>query len=327
MEDLIRKYVTLPTHPTARGWYSIKCLVCKDYKIRGGFRFADNITYYHCFNCAAKGSYDNDRKFLSEDMVKILDAFNIPNNEIDLIKFQSLGHTYIKKDKKTSDLVQNPIYEIPLLPHFYKLTNDNNDTWSIIAREYLQYDRGINWQDYPFFLSKGDKTKQGSQWIGRLIIPLYRRSRLIFYQGRDLVGTRKLKYKNAMLNNNSIILYGYDELYTATNDPLFIVEGFFDAFMINGIAIMGNELHKPKIDVINQSNRRKIYIPDLYGNGGEPALVAINAGWEVSIPDIGSCKDINEAITRFGKLYVLKSIMDNVLSGFSAKVAVTTLCK
>ena len=327
MEDLIRKYVSLPSRQTAKGWYTLKCPVCNDYKLRGAFKFNDNITSYHCFNCSIKATYDTDRKFLSDDMVKILEAFSIPNNEIDLIRFQGLGHKYVKKDKK-SDLAQNPIYEIDLLPTFYKLTDtDKTDTWAIIAREYLQYDRGINWEDYPFYLSKGGRTKQELQWTGRLIIPYYRRSRLIFYQGRDLVGTRKLKYKNAILNNNSIILHGYDELYRNTTDPLFIVEGFFDAFVIGGVAIMGNELTKPKIDVINQSNRRKIYIPDLLGDGGKPALSAIDAGWEVSIPDIGTCKDVNEAVIRFGKLYVIKSIMDKAVTGFEAKVVVTTLCK
>ena len=327
MEELIHKYVQLPARSTQKGWYTVKCPVCNDYKIRGGFKFIDSTTSYHCFNCSIKATYDNDKKFLSNDMIKVLEAFNIPNTEIDLIRFQALGLKYIKKTKKSTDLTQNPIYEISLLPHFHKLTADDNDIWAIIAREYLQIERGINFNDYPFYISKGNTTKTEKRWYARLIIPYYRRGRLIFYQGRDLAGIRKIKYKNATLNNNSIILYGYDELYTNTNNPLFIVEGFFDAFVINGIAILGNELHTPKINVINQSNRRKIYIPDLYGHGAAPALSAITAGWEVSIPDIGSCKDISEAVTRFGKLYVIKSIMNKAVSGFEAKVAVTTLCK
>jgi hypothetical protein len=326
MEDLIRKYVQLPSRHTPKGWYVIKCPLCHDYKERGGFRFINETISYHCFNCASKAMYDNNRKFLSEEMVRVLEAFNIPNNEINIIRFQSLGHTFTKKIKK-SEFTQNPLYEIPLLPHFYKLTNDDSDTWSIIAREYLQYDRGIDYKDYPFYLSKGGKTKYDLQWTGRLIIPYYRHGRLIFYQGRDLIGTRKNRYKNAILDKNSIILYGYDELFNNTAAPLFIVEGFFDAFVIGGIAILGNELNKSKIDIINQSKRHKIYIPDLKGNGNIPAMTAINVGWDVSIPDIGSCKDVNEAVKRFGKLYVIKSIIDNTLNGFAAQVRVTTLCK
>jgi len=326
VENIIRKYVMLPSTPSAKGWYSVKCQVCNDYKIRGGFKFTNSVTSYHCFNCGIKPSYDDERRFLSDEMVKVLHGFGIPNNEIDAIRFKTLGYKYDKKDK-TSNLVQNPIIEIPLLPHFYKLIDDDNDMWSVIAREYLQLDRGINYKDYPFYLSKGNTTKIEKQWFGRLIIPYYRKNTLIYYQGRDLVGTRKLRYRNAILKDDSVILYGYDELYKATTDPLFIVEGFFDAILIDGVAIMGNELSKQKLEVINQSSREKIYIPDLFGNGAAPALSAIAAGWSISIPDIGSCKDINEAVTRFGKLYVIKSIMDNTMRDFEAKVAVTTLCK
>ena len=327
MEELVRKYITLPSRPSAKGWYSIKCQSCNDYKVRGGFKFENGVTSYHCFNCQTKASYDDNRKFLSDEMVTILQSFGIPNSELNQLRFDALGHNYIKHNKP-ADITQNPLIEIPLPPHFYKLTDDDNDTWSVIAREYLEFDRGIDYKDYPFYLSYGGISKHDKQWPGRLIIPYYRRGRLIFYQGRDLLGTRKIRYKNAVTENNSIILYGYNEIYDNTStDPLFIVEGFFDAYHIGGVAILGSELSKPKIDVINQSRRRKIYIPDMYGNGIPPALAAIEAGWEVSVPDIGTCKDVNDAVMRFGKLYVIKSILEKAMSGFDATVAVTTLCK
>jgi DNA primase len=177
-----------------------------------------------------------------------------------------------------------------------------------------------------FFLSRGNTTATEKRWHGRLIIPFYRDNKLIFYQGRSLTG-KGGRYINSTVSSDAVILYNYNELAKPSNDPLFITEGFFDAYHLNGIAINGNELNPKKINVINQSRRQKIYVPDRYGNGRQAALNAIDAGWSVSIPDVGDCKDINQAIVRFGYMYVYKSLMDSVTTGFKAKVAINALCK
>jgi DNA primase len=177
-----------------------------------------------------------------------------------------------------------------------------------------------------FYLSQGNTTEVEKKWYGRLIIPFYRDNKLIFYQGRSLNESTR-RYINSTVSNDAVILYNYKELTRNVDDPLFITEGFFDAYHLNGVAINGNELSPKKITVINQSRRRKIYIPDRYGNGKQAAFNAIEAGWDIAIPDIGDCKDINQAVVRFGLLYVYKSLMCNIKSGFNAKVAVNTLCK
>lgn len=323
MQNLIKKYVQLPSNVNSKGWYSVKCEVCHDYKVRGGFNIKDEGVVYHCFNCSTKASYFNNGT-ITDDMKTVLQAFNIPYEEIQRLILNSLGKQKAKRPTITVD-TNNPIIEIPLPNHFYKIIMDGSDIESNIALDYLKT-RGIE-NDNNFFLSKSNKTKEEIKWNNRLIIPYYREGKLIFYQGRSFGSSKKDRYINSITSGDSVNLYGYELIREFTDEPLFITEGFFDSYHIKGMSILGNELTKRKIEIINQSRRKKIYIPDRYGNGKQAAFNALDAGWSVSIPDIGNCKDINEAIMRYGYLYVYKSLLENAVSGYNAKIKVNLTCR
>ena len=47
---------------------------------------------------------------------------------------------------------------------------------------------------------------------------------------------------------------------------------------------------------------------------------AIEQGWGVSLPDILPATDICKAIELYGKLYVLKAVVDATYYGFEAKL-------
>lgn len=321
MKKIIEKYIDLPVMPNAKGWYSLKCNVCHDYKVRAGFNFTDDNVSYHCFNCNHKAFYFNNSK-VNEDFKKVLIAFNIPEDE--LLKLSFIALTVDKPQYKKIIKNDNPLVEIEFPKSFYKIIPDGSDKLSNIALEYLK-SRGII-NNYNFYLSKGNTTQDEKLWHNRLIIPYYREDKLIFFQGRTLVNANR-RYINATVDNDGVILYGYQNLHALHSEPLIIVEGFFDAYHLNGIAIVGNNLTDKKIKVINESKRRKIYVPDRFGNGKEPALKAIDAGWEVSVPDCGNCKDLNEAIMKYGLLYVKKSLLDNSKKGFAASIMVNATCK
>lgn len=295
----------------------IKCSVCNDYKVRAAFNFNDNAVNYHCFNCNHKATYF-DGSYVTDDFKIVLRSFNIPDDEISKLSFKSLRTSTPYKKDKLDDI---KTYTLTLPEYFYKLIPDGTDELSNIALEYLK-SRGIE-NNYEYYLCKDLKQKM---WYGRLIIPYYKGNNLIFYQGRALYETKN-RYINSVVDNKSIVLYNYDEIYKNHDQPLYIVEGYFDAYHLNGIAILGNELTDAKIKVINESKREKIYIPDRYGNGKKPALKALDNNWNISLPDIGNCKDVNEAIMKYGLLYVKKSILENIKKGFSGKMLINTQCR
>ena len=329
LEDVIRTYIPLPPHPNGRGFFSVVCKVCNDHGRKGpraGFKFDEESVGYNCFNCGHKAVYDPDTSTsMSDDMIKVLDAFNVPDDEWKQVLLTSMARNNqgVQKNRQKSIHIDIEPKEIELPDHFYPLGED--DKWSLIARDYLEFERGVNPDDYQFYLSTGQGDKQAAKWKGRLIIPIYKDEKLIYYQGRALVKMQK-KYLSPSSPKDKV-LYGFDKLFEDTEMPLYVVEGWFDAYAVDGVAVFGNQLSDEQIKWLNRSRRPKVVIPDRLGDGHLLANQAIDLDWSVSFPDIGNCKDTSAAVKRFGKLYVMKSIVDNTMSGFMAQTAIGVHCK
>lgn len=329
-ESIIRYYIPLPSKTTPSGWYALRCPVCNDHrnKKRGGWKFEDSKTMYHCFNCSIAAVYDENTEYFSADMEKVLQSFKVPENVIERLKFKSFENRQKWKTRGVTNK-QITISEpklINLPKHFYRLVEDQDDIWSQIAQEYLN-SRGIDIDDYRFYLSTGGSTPEENQWKKRLIIPVYKGEKLIFYQGRDLTGKNKTKYLSAPSVSKGSIIYGFDFLYKNVEQPLFVTEGFFDAFHIKGVAVFGNKMSQQQIEYLKMSPRQKVVVPDRKGNGHLLAIQGLQQGWSVSVLPFDDCKDVDEAVNKYGKLYVIQTLIENIVSGFEAEVRIKLLCE
>lgn len=324
LEDVIRSQVMLD-QPHGTGFCPVLCPVCSDHGKKGkraGFKFDGDVTIYSCFNCGIKAVYDpNEHGQLSHKMMQILTSFGIQESDLNGVMFHAL-----EMRNKPTGALPTPEKQMNLTPatvqlpdHFYKLgTRDNAQ--SELAEIHLEEKRGMTSNDYTFYMS------DYKDWKARLIIPIYRNNKLIFYQGRDLLNSRSNKYKSVNTPRDCIF-YGYDQIDKYSQDPLFIVEGFFDAYVIDGIATLSNELTTQQTEILRRCPRPKVVIPDRRGNGFVLANQAIKEGWSVAFPDIGGCKDVSEAVQKYGKLYVLKSIAQKTKTAFEAALNIKSYCK
>ena len=327
LEEVIRQFVSLPP-ATAKGWHYVLCKVCNDHGRKGkraGFRFEGEKTGYNCFNCGHAATYDPDvHDRISKNMKTVLAAFQIPDTEWQLVALKNM-----ERQGKTADAPKPVSIEpIPLvLPEtFYPLAEAaEDDVWAEIARDHLEYERGIDPNSYPFMLSRRSQDPQDKKWRGRLIIPIYKGETLIYWQGRDLTDKSEQKYLSPPTERDRV-LHGYDEIFKETENPLYILEGWFDAFVVDGVAILGNKILDPQVKWLNRSHRKKVYVPDRKGDGHVAANQALGLGWYVSTPNIGDCKDISDAVKKYGKLYVMKSIVENTAKGFAAKNNLGVYC-
>ena len=323
LEHIIRKHIILG-RPNAQGWCPVLCKVCHDRGHKGpraAFRFTGEVTGYNCFNCGHTTMYDpNVHRSMPKKMLEVLAAFGIPDTDWNTIIFQNLSkvrntdsaqHTFVSIEPST--------VEFP--PQFYKLTDDPDDDVAQYAIEYLTNERRIDWKAHPFYLCDSTIPK----WFGRLIIPVYKNNNLIYWQGRDLTGLHKQKYLSPSIVRDNV-LYGYENLYTDIDEPLYVMEGWFDAFLLSGIAVFGSKLSDAQITWLNNSPRKKVVIPDRFGDGYRLANKAIELGWAVSTPDAPGCKDVSDVVNKYGMLYALKTIHNNTFSGFEAKLRVQLFC-
>lgn len=331
VEEIIRSQVSLPTTPSPKGWCSILCKVCNDHGKKGpraGFRFNGSQVEYHCFNCGHAASYDGDaNRVVPKNMKIVFDSFGISEDYFNDIKLNAL-----KKGNAREVGAQQDSDHIPLnwpkktkLPEYFSPIYDesNKSIWAEAARMYINDVRGISTtpNDKRFFICNDLNNKN---WAGRVVIVDYFRGVPVSYFGRALVDDIVPKYRNITGSNDSVI-YNYDELMSDSTKPLYIVEGPFDALSIGGVGILSNVVSKSQADIINTTTRRKIYIPDMEGKGWKGGYQALTYGWEISIPNLGNCKDMNEAVLKYGKVYVKKCIIEAAATGFKAELCLKIL--
>jgi len=328
LEQVVRQQIALSPRPNGQGWYSVVCKVCNDHARKGkraGFRFDGETVGYNCFNCGHTALFDpSEHRTLSRDMTTALEAFGLKKEDWQPVLFalMSTEHDLTLKNKRRENygpaVIELPPYITPLI--------DNGDEIDQYAIEYLLKERGIDWKQHPFFIGRKTSHPSSKRWYARLILPFYKDGKLIFYQGRDLTETRQQKYLSPDSPRENIV-YGYEQIQKETDDPLYIVEGWFDAWHLEGVAVLGNKMTSHQIHWINQSRRPKVVIPDRFGDGHRLAEQALELGWSISTPDIGDCKDPNEAIMKYGKLYTLMTIRTHTYEGFEASVRIKFYCE
>jgi DNA primase len=262
-------------------------------------------------------------------MIKTLEAFGVPTDEWQQVILSSPAYQNggLKHAEKKKALTSIEPKEIKMPDIFYFLKDaPASDEIAEAAREYLIDDRGVDPNDYPFMLSRKAENPKLHKWLGRVIMPIYKNNKLIFYIGRALYDAPK-KYETPATPKERI-LYGFDRLFEHVEAPLIVVEGWFDGYAIDGVATLGNIITPYQRQWLDRSRREKIYVPDKFGDGRRAAEQAIEFGWSISTPEIGSdCKDMDDAVKKYGKLYVIKSIMENKTADeFEAAIQLGDYC-
>ena len=81
---------------------------------------------------------------------------------------------------------------------------------------------------------------------------------------------------------------------------------------VDGVAILSNTINDTQAEIIERLGKRVIVVPDFDRSGQRMIQDAIAYDWEVSFPTWSeTCKDIGEAVEKYGKLFVVKNILDN----------------
>lgn len=168
--------------------------------------------------------------------------------------------------------------------------------------EYL-YQRSIDMSRYDFYYSDLKDLKMNR----RVIVPFTWDGQVVGYTARAIDDAVRPKY-------HSSHEAGY--VFNADRQPrdrrfVIVCEGPFDAMSIDGVAVLGNGVNETQAEIIERLTRDIIVVPDFDSSGAALVDAALEYGWQVSFPVWAeTCKDINEAVRKYGKLFVLKSILD-----------------
>lgn len=308
------------TKTSPSGWVSGNAVCCAhnnetaDTRGRGGVHTDPNGNIsYSCFNCNFKASYQSGRH-LTFKFRKLLRWLGADENDVKRLVIEAIRVRELVNPEQIKtqeeERVEFKIRELPdhslSFQQFleFHILDDFKNVPQLLnsAVDYVK-SRNIDVTKYDFFWT--DSTEHSLHQ--RVIIPCIWEGKIIGYTSRAFVDGVKPKYYSHYEPN-----YVFN-LNNQLPDAKFVIvcEGPFDAMSVDGVAILSNECNETQADIIENLGREVIVVPDKDRAGLKLIESALEFGWSVSFPIWQeTCKDINEAVGKYGKLFVLKTILD-----------------
>lgn len=293
---------------TSGGWTSFDAPCCQhrgeghDTRLRGGVRIESDGFVYHCFNCHFAAGW-TPGKLLSKNTKSLFNWMGM--NDADIGKL-NLAALKIKDDQPVLKKALNFTLLEKSLPegtmsvmewiNTAYLPDIAEDIGKIV--EYI-LGRGmeLDWYNWMWSPAAGYKD--------RVMIPFYHEGKVVGYTGRKIT-EGKPKY---LTDSQSGYVFNLDA-QTYDRKFVIVVEGQFDAIAIDGVGIMTNEPNDAQIMRLNNLGREVIVVPDRDKPGAKMLAAAIKNNWSASLPPWeDDVKDVADAVKRYGRLYVLTTIL------------------
>lgn len=317
---------------SANGWISFNAPCCihngesADTRGRGGVILnPDGGVSYHCFNCNYKTSYVPGRP-LSYKFRKLLSWLGATENDIRQLVIEAIRvkeFVEITKPEAVKEDVEITYRPRPLpaeaisFKGFVTLFDLSDEKFTMPegfhrAVDYV-WKRKIDLQRYEFYWTPEVENKLSY----RVIVPFTWKNELIGYSARAFEEGIKPKYHTQHEPN---YVFNVDR-QRRDSKFVIVVEGPFDAMSVDGVAVCSNECNETQADIIDSLGKEVIVVPDFdrhINKRGQDVWAgwhlvdqAMEYGWSVSFPVWReTCKDVNEAVVKYGKLFTLKAILD-----------------
>lgn len=304
---------------SSSGWISFNAVCCShngetaDTRGRGGIApSTDGSVSYHCFNCGFKAHYQPGRH-LSYKFRKLLSWLGASDNDIKRLVIEAIRIKDLvdptQLEEKPEEKIEFAVRSLPEhalsfreLSTFHVLDDFNHVPTLLNSAVDYVVSRGIDTNKYDFYWT--DETDHSLHQ--RVLVPCIWEGKIIGYTGRTFVDGVKPKYYSHYEPN---FVFNINQQHTSSK-VVVVCEGPFDAMSIDGVAILGNECSTIQADIIDRLGKEVIVVPDNDRAGIKLIDSAIEYGWSVAFPIWQeTCKDINEAVCKYGKLFVIKSIL------------------
>ena len=299
---------------TSGGWLSFNAVCCHhrgekpDSRKRGGIKTDGDTWTYHCFNCNFKAGW-SPGKLLSGNTKSLFKWLGLSDNDIGKLGLVALKHQ--ENMPKAAKVLNFELKEIALpngtMPIMEWINTaylpDISEDISKIIEYILSRGMKMEWYNWMWCADPGYKD--------RVFIPFYNDGKIVGYTGRKIT-EGKPKY---LTDSQSGYVFNLDR-QTQDRQFVIVVEGQFDAIAIDGVGIMTNEPNDAQVARINALGKEVICVPDRDRPGAKLLKHAIKNDWHVSIPPWSDdIKDVADAVKKYGRLYVLTTILHYKVAG------------
>lgn len=301
----ILQYLPAKRKASPSGWLSFNAPCCQhngntpDRRQRGGIKTNESGWSYHCFNCGYTASFILGRT-LSYKARRLLSWLGVPEREIDLANLESLKHRSIygivEDRQRVANLLQGIEFEESDLPPASELITPEHPLYWNYCRE-----RQVP-ENFPMMTPI---RTDGVHWTRPcVIVPFTHDNKIVGYTARFIDG----KSPKFISEQQSGYVFGTD-LQDPSWQHVLVMEGIFDALSIGGLAVLHNDISDAQARLIRSLGREITVVPDQDQAGLELIDRAMELGWAVSIPAWQDCKDVNDAVKKYGRLGTLLTIM------------------
>jgi len=318
-----------PLTPIPSGWKKQNCKLCHhrghkhDKRQRFGLREeGDGTIVAHCFNCKFGASW-SPGKTLSKGFKWFLIHIGMSQYDVKRLDFELYklrNNMESSNELKLKEDITKKWEEIELPENSKSITQwaseGCTDKNFVKVVEYLN-ERKLLYPDDFYWTPTSTKM-----YNKRAIIPYYFNDKIVGFTGR-YAGTPPMKEIPKYLDTKpSSFVLNLDAQKDENRKYVILTEGVLDAYLTDGIAVMGSDPTADQISIINKIGKEIIVVPDRDKAGQRLFDVAVKQGWSVSIPkwDKG-IKDVGDAVEKYGRLLTIQSIIEaRDTSAFAAKL-------
>lgn len=303
----ILSYLPAKRKSSPSGWTSFNAVCCQhngqshDRRQRGGIKITEQGWSYHCFNCNFTASFILGRN-LGFKARRLLSWLGVPENEIEHVNLESLKHRNIHgilndRARVANALMSLEFEEFDDLPPFSEIvTPEHKYEWDYLRSRCVP-------EDFPVLTAI---QNDGIHWTRpQVIIPFTYNNKMVGWTARMLDN----KSPKFISHSQPGYVFGIDQQHDDWKHVL-VMEGIFDALSIGGLAVMHNTISDAQARLIRNLEKEITVVPDQDRAGLELIDRAMELGWAVSIPDWEDCKDVNDAVKKYGRLGTLLTIFN-----------------
>lgn len=296
----VLSYLPAKRKQTPSGWISFNAPCCDDRRGRGGIKVTEQGWSYHCFNCLRTASFILGRP-VSFKARSFLGLLHVPEHEIEHLNLESLRHRSIHgllddRTRVANALANIEFEEIDDFPPGSEIiTPDLPKYWNYLRSRHVP-------EDFPAMTTI---RTDGIHWTREHVtIPFTYDGKIVGWTARMLDN----KTPKFISHSQPGYVFGTDFQHDNWKYAI-VVEGIFDALSIGGLAVMHSTVSDAQARLIRNLGREVIVVPDQDQTGLDLIDRAVELGWSVSIPDWEDCKDVNDAVKKYGQLGTLLTIM------------------
>lgn len=320
VSELITTHIPLKRKVTPGG-INFNCPLCvlrgqsrPDNRMRCGVKiFSNGAMKINCFNCKLATKWDPG-DYLPAKIKQLLKELGCSDKEVlfaHKVCYQ-LANSLMPAQRAVVESYTPEFNSVELTEGAKPLSYWDNLIDNDIS--FPNQDHFLNVQEYALSRGKELYHRYSYYWSPvfphhkRLIIPFLHKNEIVGYVGRTYDPNDMNRYMantqvNYIFNNHYINDY---------RKIVIVVEGVFDAMSIDGAAMLGAKMTDSQALWLKDSGKKVIILPDLQPSGMPLVDAATKHGFMVSIPEWEyGIKDANQAVEYYGKLWTIKSIIDN----------------